>query len=196
MRTNRKGHGRLVEPGPDDETSVCLSHVSKPLPHLTCENSLRSHPSVLRVSQCARSTTTSTAARSSAASRPRSAGAWVSARRGRAAVSDVRPCSRSTSARRPRRYPSSTRASGTRSSSSGPYSGAREASRPASTGCARTRGRRSRHGPTPRGSPTRPCRPASLSSSSFRASGARAPAASASGGRSATCTASRPCPPP
>ena len=29
------------------------SESRKPLPHLTCENSLRSHPSALRVSQCA-----------------------------------------------------------------------------------------------------------------------------------------------
>ena len=47
VRTNRKGHGRLVTA--QNETSESR----KPLPHLTCENSLRSHPTVLRVSQCA-----------------------------------------------------------------------------------------------------------------------------------------------
>ena len=45
VRTNRKGHGRLVTA--QNETSESR----KPLPHLTCENSLRSHPPVLRGSQ-------------------------------------------------------------------------------------------------------------------------------------------------
>ena len=41
------------------------SESRKPLPHLTCENSLRSHPSVLRVSQCAPVKSRASAARKS-----------------------------------------------------------------------------------------------------------------------------------